>query len=147
MTRNLSRRGLLGLMAAAPVAVVAKADAPHRAEFYNGLCEIGEIAPDYVTIGHNMDHPNTESRYWRLDLENGTVEPVDHPLPEQPSSLADDEGPGAPHSSGAPVPDISPSDARGGGLPERSPESPASRNRVASDSESENPILQYARAC
>jgi len=33
------------------------------------------------------------------------------------------------------VPDISPSDARGGGLPERSPGSPARQARVASDSE------------
>ena len=79
-----------------------------------------------------------------------------HHPPGWPTSQADDEGPGAPdHAAakpaakplrgGALVPDISPSDARGGGLPERSPESPASRNRVASDSE--HPVLRLARAC
>lgn len=77
-----------------------------------------------------------------------------HHPPGWPTSQADDEGPGAPdHAAakpaakplrgGAPVPGNSASDARGGGLPERSPGSPASQNRAASD----HPVLRLARAC
>ncbi len=68
-----------------------------------------------------------------------------HPLEGSSHPLVD-EGHGRDGLYRAPVPDLSPSDARGGGLPERSPGSPVSRNRVASDSESENPVLQHVRA-
>lgn len=64
-----------------------------------------------------------------------------HPLEGSSHPLVD-EGHGRAVLYRAPVPDLSPSDARGGGLPERSPESPASRNRVASDSD----VLKHARA-
>jgi len=68
-----------------------------------------------------------------------------HHPPGWPTSQADDEGHGRDGLYRVPVPDLSPSDARGGGLPERSPESPARQDRVASDSD--HPVLRLARAC
>ncbi len=68
-----------------------------------------------------------------------------HPLEGSSHPLADYEGHGRDGLYRAPVPDLSPSDARGGGLPERSPGSPAFQNRAASDSD--HPVLKHARAC
>lgn len=67
----------------------------------------------------------------------------DYPLSGLSHPQADDQGPGAPTLRGAPAPEITASDARGGGLPERSPGQDAARNRGASD----HPILKHARAC
>lgn len=150
---QLNRRGLLGLLAAAPFAAVVK---PAKA------------APQ-ITMGRLYDRAAIRETVSRINemFEIYKGEKIDIWTPNECqdhppiSRAADDEGPGAsakeacvtPPSanvsipSGAPVPDISPSDARGGGLPERSPGSPAFQNRAASDSESENPILQHARAC
>lgn len=151
---QLNRRGLLGLLAAAPFAAVVK---PAKA------------APQ-ITMGRLYDRAAIRETVSRINemFEIYKGEKIDIWTPNECqdhppiSRAADDEGPGAPAKvraappapqahqmipSGAPVPDISPSDARGGGLPERSPGNPAFRNRAASDSESENPILQHARAC
>ena len=191
MPNDLSRRGLLGLMAAAPVAAVAKPETPVRGvttlnvafdrealrEMIDGINQAAADTKALIEMERGEQLDIWSPKECRAVLHDDNVKDFntrEHCMDHPPSGLshpsADDEGPGAPAKtqpqggcppacvaapSGAPGPDISPSDARGGGLPERSPGSPAFQNRAASDSDlsaealakADHPVLKYARAC
>ena len=116
---GMSRRGLLGLMAAAPVAAVAKPEARSRDFDWIRRGEFAWRTPNEI---RQMEMGETVEIFGeRADFK---IRFEDHP---PISRAADDEGPGAPAkaSGGA-------TDAEASGAP-------------APDEE--NPILKAARAC
>lgn len=150
MTRNLSRRGLLGLMAAAPVAAVAK---PLPAEPLRQVL----IDDSFITVNLRDVHDTIygsgggaggewiEIARWRaarpdrligecIKDYNSLSNCQDRPLPQEAPLLlsADDEGPGAPAKT-----------QPQGGCPPACVAAPTG----APAPDSENLILQYARAC
>ena len=133
---DLTRRNLLGLMAAAPVAAVAK---PVESIDY-----LGKRAPVKITFSHvpletfefefdGVFHGRGGGGGGALFPASG--ETVDIFIPDHPPGgllrLADDEGPGAPAKVRAAPPD------------------PQARTipSGASVPDDENPILKHARAC
>lgn len=125
-THELNRRGLLGLLAAAPVVAAARVDAaPHRVKFAASIREVAEVQ---VRLHAIYNHP--------LGMTGCTGTPGDpgvslenHPLEGLSHSPSDGEGPGAPVETTAKDPRC------------------VSARTGAPAPDSENPILKHARAC